>query len=187
MLNCQNSKKCLRRTVLIALSISNLIIHYLDKKVKLNHFLILVGRRGLEPPRIAPLAPKASASTNFAICPIFLQKPCPLRGDRTPDRLLKRELLYQLSYERNFIILTICSINFNEVCLGRESNPHEQCSQHFKCCVYTNSTTQAFLKYYIFYFQKTIEAWGGIEPPYKSFADSCLTTWRPGQSYINLS
>lgn len=30
------------------------------------------------------------------------------------------------------------------------------------------------------------EAWGGIEPPYKSFADSRLTTWRPGlkQAYV---
>jgi hypothetical protein len=29
-----------------------------------------VGIEGLEPPRIAPLAPKASASANSAICPL---------------------------------------------------------------------------------------------------------------------
>ena len=25
----------------------------------------------------------------------------------------------------------------------------------------------------------TPEAWGGIEPPYRDFADLCLTTWLP--------
>ena len=28
-----------------------------------------------------------------------------------------------------------------------------------------------------------LEAWAGIEPAYKSFADSCLTTWLPGQTH----
>ena len=43
----------------------------------------------------------------------------------------------------------------------------------FKSCAYTNSATRAFHFY--------LEAWVGIAPTYKSFADSCLTTWRPGR------
>ena len=30
-----------------------------------------------------------------------------------------------------------------------------------------------------------IEAWVGIEPAYKGFADPCLTTWRPGQNHYS--
>ena len=33
-----------------------------------NRGFIFVRRRGLEPPRIAPLVPKTSAYTNFATC-----------------------------------------------------------------------------------------------------------------------
>ena len=111
--------------------------------------------RGLEPPRVAPPAPKAGASTNFATpaysacyiiipcrhkshlpvarcardpgslsrkCGTYLrlgqkQKTCRRAGFlvlcpptriRTSDHLLKRELLYQLSYGR----LQLCCANF---------------------------------------------------------------------------
>lgn len=36
---------------------------------------------------------------------------------------------------------------------------------------------------YCYLFQITIEAWGGIEPPYIPFAEECLTTWLPGRTF----
>ena len=64
--------------------------------------LCLVLGRGLEPPLLTELVPKTSAAT---ITPpqrhvFYFLNACPLRGNRTPDHLLKRELLYRLSYER---------------------------------------------------------------------------------------
>jgi hypothetical protein len=69
-------------------------------------FIKIVPGRGLEPPRITPLAPKASASANFATPACFyctlhsLSFPCAPSRDRTYDLILKRDLLYQLSYGR---------------------------------------------------------------------------------------
>ncbi len=34
-----------------------------------------------------------------------------------------------------------------------------------------------FAFFLLIYFK---EAWGGIEPPHRDFADLCLTTWLPG-------
>ena len=42
---------------------------------------LLVGARGLEPPRIAPLAPKASVYTNFTTRPRRNVIPAPVRND----------------------------------------------------------------------------------------------------------
>jgi hypothetical protein len=59
--------------------------------------------RGLEPPRIAPRGPKPRASTNFAtpaICFLTSYYTCAPSRDRTYDLILKRDLLYQLSYGR---------------------------------------------------------------------------------------
>ena len=63
----------------------------------------MVPERGLEPPWVTPLAPKASASANFATPAYSVTlyiKTGALSRDRTYDLILKRDLLYQLSYER---------------------------------------------------------------------------------------
>ena len=49
---------------------------------------------------------------------------------------------------------------------GAGLGPASLAACDFKSHVYTNSTTRAFY-----------EATGGIEPPYRDFADLCLTTW----------
>ena len=80
-------------------------------------FYLLVPERGLEPPWVTPLAPKASASANFATPAYFYyilnydmtkykSKSCAPSRDRTYDLILKRDLLYQLSYGRilNYLI-----------------------------------------------------------------------------------
>ncbi len=57
----------------------------------------------------------------------------------------------------------------------------------FKSTAYTNSATRAYIIYYVFSYLIN-EASAGIEPAYKSFADSCLTTWprRPIPTYFSL-
>lgn len=72
-------------------------------------------------------------------------------------------------------------------------------SQHFKCCAYTDSATRptfATFKGISAYAKasadaafcsentKPAEAWAGIAPAYKSFADSRLATWLPGHTHI---
>ena len=53
-------------------------------------------------------------------------------------------------------------------CPRWESNPHEETSQHFKCCAYTVPPLGlVFVKY---------EATAGIAPAYTSFAEKCFTT-----------
>jgi hypothetical protein len=59
--------------------------------------LYKVRARGLEPPRIAPLVPKTNAATNYATRALYKLYLCAPSRIRTLDRLLKRELLYQLS------------------------------------------------------------------------------------------
>ena len=57
----------------------------------------------------------------------------------------------------------------------------------FKSCAYTCSATRALkpLFYYIFSIVNyNLEAWGGIEPPHRDFADLCLTTWLPGHYFF---
>jgi hypothetical protein len=66
----------------------------------------MVPGRGLEPPWITPLAPKASASANFATpacsnCTLNGKFSGAPRRIRTFDQSLKRRVLYQLSYGRN--------------------------------------------------------------------------------------
>src|SRR3990167_1415889 len=70
--------------------------HLLALKKPFSSFVVLGGR--LELPRVAPLVPKTSAYTNSAIPAI-----CAPSRDRTCDILLKRELLYQLSYGRIYL------------------------------------------------------------------------------------
>ena len=80
--------------------------------------------RGLEPPWVTPLAPKASASASFAtrahfyyflltFTPMYsfdkdviilIIHLCAPSRDRTYDLILKRDLLYQLSYGRKLNI-----------------------------------------------------------------------------------
>jgi hypothetical protein len=79
--------------------------------------------RGLEPPWVTPLAPKASASTNFAI-PAFghYLRACPPSWIRTNDQSLKRRVLYQLSYGRKMLVKTSIVYLFLEkvqVCFSR--------------------------------------------------------------------
>ena len=45
---------------------------------------------------LIPLGPQPSASTSSATCACL---GCDLAGSRTQDPLLKREMLYQLSYQ----------------------------------------------------------------------------------------
>ena len=52
----------------------------------------------------------------------------------------------------------------------------------FKSCAYTSSAIRAYLIFLTTL--AVIEAWGGIEPPYKDFADLCLTTWLLRRPYI---
>ena len=69
---------------------------------------MIVHTRGFEPPRDKiPLGPQPSASTNFATC---ARENCDLAGARTQDPLLKREMLYQLSYQ---VFLKECKYIFN--------------------------------------------------------------------------
>ena len=109
---------------------------------KTSGYLQFVRGRGLEPPRITPRAPKARASTNFATpasklkvqsqkfkithtmsitCNFQLctcNSSAPSR-DRTYDLILKRDLLYQLSYGRAFLtssnVPDFC--DFNNMCI----------------------------------------------------------------------
>jgi hypothetical protein len=104
-------------------------------------FLNFVPGRGLEPPWITPLVPKTSASTNFAT-PAFLyiiiSKRCPPTRARTWDRLLKRELLYQLSYRR----LIKCKSIF---CAAGGSRTHTSLRPlDFKSRLSTNSSTATY-------------------------------------------
>ena len=78
--------------------------------------------RGLEPPWVAPLAPKASAYTNFATPALGCRIPhffisrtaqeCPPGRIRTYDPPLKRRVLYQLSYWRIWMNTTRNSRRF---------------------------------------------------------------------------
>ena len=58
------------------------------------YFSYFVLEKGLEPLSLAALVPKTSAYTNSAT------PACAPRRDRTFDLILKRDLLYQLSYGR---------------------------------------------------------------------------------------
>ncbi len=83
---------------------------YIDKNTELIGVFDLVGERGLEPPTLAGLVPKTSAYTNSATRPYGYLKPCPPGRIRTYDHLLKRELLYQLSYRRIFLYVQLYHI-----------------------------------------------------------------------------
>ena len=100
----------------------------LDSK---NNF---VGRRGLEPPRLAAPVPKTGV---YTISPPAQSPP---GRNRTYDHLLKRELLYQLSYGRIFF----SNYLKNNLVLGVGVGPTTLSRQHFKCCEYTNSAIRAF-------------------------------------------
>ena len=52
---------------------------------------------GVEPARGFPLEPKSSASANSAISAYILNKKSVPRGNRTPDNLIKSQVLYRLS------------------------------------------------------------------------------------------
>ncbi len=81
---------------------------------KEQDLMSLVPETGLEPARVTPHAPKASVSTNSttpasfivkklttsARCLVGSGRTCPPGRIRTYDRLVKSQLLYQLSYER---------------------------------------------------------------------------------------
>ena len=65
--------------------------------------------RGLEPPWIAPRAPKARAYTNSAtpaLMTLYTLRYSPPCRIRTYDLLLKREQLYQLSYGRIYFLVS---------------------------------------------------------------------------------
>lgn len=104
-------------------------------------------RRGLEPPWIAPLAPKASASANFATSALCKIKKyfnsCPPSWIRTSDHPLKRRLLYQLSYGRfiKFISQKVSKI-YSVPGVGIE--PTSLARHDFKSCAYTSSAIRAW-------------------------------------------
>ena len=56
-----------------------------------------------------------------------------------------------------------------KLCPGWESNPHVFWTKDFKSFAYTIPPPG-------------LEAWTGIEPVCKGFADPCLTTWLPGHT-----
>ena len=83
-----------------------------------------MGEGGLEPPSLATLVPKTNAYTNSATRPIFLTRilfpnHCASSWDRTNDLILKRDLLYQLSYGRIYLIIKI-----SYLCTGEDLNLH---------------------------------------------------------------
>ena len=101
----------------------------------------------LELPRVAPLVPKTSAYTNSAIpamhkLKIYKFLICAPSRDRTYDILLKRELLYQLSYGRKNKI----KLNFKELCGPGGNRTHTPLrARNFKSLAATNYATGPYL------------------------------------------
>jgi hypothetical protein len=77
---------------------TRLVRKYRTERQRRNHvpdlFFRLVRSRGLEPPRVAPLAPQASASTNSATTAwgkdVKIRKPrVPMMADHVTNRMLR--------------------------------------------------------------------------------------------------
>ncbi len=136
-------------------SINFIVTIILNKNHYPKHFSVGEGR--LELPWITPLVPKTSAATNYATRPAFTYariflRTCPPTRIRTWDPPLKRRLLYQLSYRRihTFYIFTRCLYNTNSLKIkpgarGGNRTRKSFSSRHFKCRMFTNFITWAFL------------------------------------------
>ena len=103
---------------------------------------------------------------------------CAPTRDRTWDILLKRELLYQLSYGRNFFFRRIIHVQHRvlHIVPGVGIEPTRLLKAgNFKSPAATNYATRA-----CFFFQITVEAMVGFAPTNGGFADRCVsyfTTW----------
>ena len=93
-----------RKAFLVPLGHATLHVLLLQTKTSILAFartlVLFVGKEGLEPSTLAGLVPKTSAYTNSATCP-YSAIAGPSSRIRTYDQLLKRQLLYQLSYRRS--------------------------------------------------------------------------------------
>ncbi len=101
-------------------------------------FCILVGEGRLELPFLAELAPKASVSTNFTTRPRSIEyklNTCPPSRTRTYDQLLKRQLLYQLSYGWISITDLNIIINFEKKTMCSNEKPARR-PAHTPCVLF---------------------------------------------------
>lgn len=89
-----------------------------------------VRERGLEPPRLTAPVPKTGVFTNYTThaFQVTLVTGAPTRI-RTWDHLLKRELLYQLSYGCDYIFITFFYLIYNGAQSG--SRTHIPCETRF--------------------------------------------------------
>ncbi len=95
-------------------------------------------------------------------CPLYSNSLvlCPPSRTRTYDPLLKRQVLYQLSYGR--VVPRV----------GLE--PTRTCVPKILSLVRLPISPPR------------LEAWAGIEPACRGFANRCLTTWLPGLIYLKV-
>src|SRR3989344_7636391 len=121
---------------------------------------------------------------------------CPPAATRTRNQLLKRQLLYQLSYGRNrgvtwslaytfsectvhMNIWTVCADSTQFLRVGQVGiEPTSLAGHDLKSCAYTNSATGPYVA-------KQREATAGLEPAHKSFADSRVTPSPRGRVRTN--
>jgi hypothetical protein len=78
-----------------------------------------------------------SIKTESQLTVVLISKSAP-RGDRTPDLILKRDLLYQLSYGRIKNKNKVPEVGIEPTSLTRHD---------FKSCAYTSSATRAIIMF----------------------------------------
>jgi hypothetical protein len=110
---------------------------------------------------------------------MFLQQK--KQASRCPDLLREQKSRGRILLNTHNTKDTNCLVSFVLCARGETRTRTTLLSEDFKSSMSTIPSLGQYL-----YFIVLTEAWVGIEPAYKDFADLCLTTWLPGLFYLSL-